>query len=62
MVFNRWGELQFESFDINKGWDGSYKERPVQIDVYVWKLNAEPKYNSVVALPSKLMGTIAVVK
>ena len=62
MGFNRWGELLFESFDIDKGWDGSYKGRPVQIDVYVWKLNVEPKYNSDVALPSKLMGTIAVVK
>ena len=37
MIFNRWGELLFESFDINIGWDGYYRDKPVQQDVYVWK-------------------------
>jgi gliding motility-associated-like protein len=39
MIFNRWGELIFESFDINEGWDGTYMGNEVQIDVYVWKLD-----------------------
>ena len=38
MIFNRWGELLFTSDDINKGWDGTYKGQPVQIDTYVWKV------------------------
>ena len=33
-IFNRWGELIFESNDITKGWDGTYKGEPVPIDVY----------------------------
>ncbi len=36
-VFNRWGELIFESFDPNIGWDGYYRDELVQQDVYVWK-------------------------
>jgi len=36
-IFNRWGELIFESFDINIGWDGYYRDQLVQQDVYVWK-------------------------
>jgi gliding motility-associated-like protein len=39
MIFNRWGELIFESYDINNGWDGTYMGNEVQIDVYVWKLD-----------------------
>ena len=38
MIFNRWGELIFESTDINTGWDGYYKETICQADVYVWKV------------------------
>ncbi len=40
MVFNRWGELIFESDDINTGWDGYYRGKLCQQDVYVYKANA----------------------
>ncbi len=33
-IFNRWGELIFESSDFANGWDGKYKGDPAQIDVY----------------------------
>ncbi|MDG1333696.1 MAG: PKD domain-containing protein [Crocinitomicaceae bacterium] len=38
MIFNRWGELIFECFDPNCGWDGTYKGRPVQTGTYAWKI------------------------
>ena len=41
MIFNRWGELIFESFDVNIGWDGLYRDQPAQQDVYVWKVNGK---------------------
>lgn len=34
-VFNRWGELIFESTDLNIGWDGYYRDRISPQDVYV---------------------------
>ncbi|MFZ5553989.1 MAG: PKD domain-containing protein [Bacteroidota bacterium] len=37
-IFNRWGELIFESTDINKGWDGTYMGKEAAIDVYIWKV------------------------
>ncbi len=37
-IFNRWGELVFESKDVNIGWDGYYKNKLSQSDVYVYKL------------------------
>ncbi len=51
-IYNRWGELVFESDDIAivcnrletcigiKGWDGTYKGRPQEMDVYVYTMKA----------------------
>jgi PKD repeat protein len=36
-VFNRWGELIFESFDVEKGWDGYYNGKLCEQGVYIWK-------------------------
>lgn len=38
LIFNRWGELFFESNNLDTSWDGTYKGKVVQIDVYVWKI------------------------
>jgi gliding motility-associated-like protein len=37
-IFDRWGNLIFQSNDITKGWDGTYKNNACQEDVYVWKI------------------------
>ncbi|PKP45207.1 MAG: hypothetical protein CVT95_09270, partial [Bacteroidetes bacterium HGW-Bacteroidetes-12] len=39
LIFNRWGELIFESHKLDDGWDGTYKKTLVEVGVYVWKLN-----------------------
>ncbi len=39
MIFDRWGELLFETDDTTKGWNGYYKNNLVQQDVYVWKVD-----------------------
>ena len=44
MVFNRWGQLLFETRDPEKGWDGYYQGRLCQQDVYVYRIIA--KYSS----------------
>jgi len=38
-IFNRWGELLFESWDKNIGWDGYYKGRLAKSDVYIYRLD-----------------------
>jgi gliding motility-associated-like protein len=35
-IFNRWGQLVFETTDPNKKWDGTYKNIELQPDNYVW--------------------------
>ena len=37
-VFDRWGELVFESTDVNSGWDGMYQGRKLDPDVYDYYL------------------------
>ncbi|MFK8045048.1 MAG: choice-of-anchor L domain-containing protein [Crocinitomicaceae bacterium] len=37
-VYNRWGELVFESFDPNFEWDGFYGGKEVPFGVYVYKV------------------------
>ncbi|MFK8045361.1 MAG: gliding motility-associated C-terminal domain-containing protein, partial [Crocinitomicaceae bacterium] len=38
-VFNRFGELIFESFDPEGYWDGEYGGQTVQEGAYIWKLD-----------------------
>jgi gliding motility-associated-like protein len=40
LIFDRWGNLLFESRDPEFGWDGTYKGKPCQQDVYIYKLAA----------------------
>ncbi|MCB0760495.1 MAG: PKD domain-containing protein [Flavobacteriales bacterium] len=36
-IFNKWGELLFESSDPKVGWDGYYRGQLCREDVYAWK-------------------------
>jgi gliding motility-associated-like protein len=37
-IFNRWGELIFDTKDIQGGWDGTYNGVAVQSGTYTWKV------------------------
>ncbi len=37
-IFNRWGELIYNTKSMTDSWDGTYKNVPVQIDTYIWKI------------------------
>ena len=38
-VFNRWGQMVFESNDINRGWDGTKDGTMLNQGVFVYKVN-----------------------
>jgi gliding motility-associated-like protein len=38
LIFNRWGEIMFQTTDKNEKWDGTYKGEPAQQDVYAYLL------------------------
>ena len=47
MIYNRIGELIFESNDLAKGWDGTYFQRQVQQDVYAYIIEYKDYNNNV---------------
>ena len=38
LIYDRWGEKIFETNDMNEGWNGVYKSRLCEQDVYVYKI------------------------
>ncbi|MFN8166203.1 MAG: gliding motility-associated C-terminal domain-containing protein [Bacteroidia bacterium] len=39
-IYNRWGEVIFESTNAKSQWDGTFQGKPVQQDVYVYQVFA----------------------
>lgn len=61
LIFNRWGEIIFESRDKDHHWDGIYREEPMPIGVYAWIITYEgdsEEYRG----PYKLEGSVTVVR
>jgi len=58
-IYNRWGQLVFETDDAAKAWDGSFKGNTVPIGVYTYFIEATAKTNNEIV---KYSGKITVVK
>lgn len=46
-VYNRWGQLVFETHDALKGWDGYQRSTPAEMQTLVWMLEAIGADNNV---------------
>lgn len=58
LIFNRWGELLFESHDIHVGWDGTYGGRMCQDGTYIWKV----RYEDLEGEPHVLVGHVNLIR
>jgi gliding motility-associated-like protein len=38
-IFNRWGQMVFETKDVTQGWDGTYQGKPSPSGTYVYRLD-----------------------
>jgi len=47
-VFNKWGELVFESNNPDIGWDGTRNGSLVPDGVYIWKINAKEAHSPII--------------
>ncbi len=54
-IFDRYGKLVFQSNDILKSWDGTYKGKPQPAGNYVWILQALNRYDRVVQMQGSVM-------
>jgi len=57
-IYNRWGELIFESTNAAQHWDGSYKGKVVPQGVYVYQLSA----HAITGQHASKKGTVTVVE
>lgn len=39
-IFNRWGQMVFESKQVNDGWDGTFNGQPLNSEVFVYYVRA----------------------
>lgn len=45
LIYNKWGQLLYETNDITKGWNGTFNGEPSQMDVYSYVITYElPSY------------------
>ena len=59
-IFDRWGNLIYETRDFNKGWDGRANGGVdiAQIDTYVWKVS----FNDLLRKNHKYMGHVSLIR
>jgi len=57
-IYNRWGELIFQSFDPNGSWDGYYGGSKSQDGVYIWKI----LYADLNGVKGELVGHVTLLK
>jgi gliding motility-associated-like protein len=58
-IYNRWGQLLFQTSNWKKGWDGTFNGRPQETGVYVWFLvYDDPDKNTT----RQLKGTVALIR
>jgi gliding motility-associated-like protein len=55
-IYNRWGELMFNTVDPAKGWDGKYKGQDPVMDAYVYVIKA----TSYSGKPYTFTGTVTI--
>ena len=58
-VFNRYGQMIFETKDKNKGWDGTFKGVRQPYDGYVWLIQYKTAVNNKL---QKLQGTVLLIR
>jgi gliding motility-associated-like protein len=59
LIFNRWGELVYETNDMNKGWDGrTFSGEKAYDGVYTWLL----RYNAIDSYDQKRTGTVTLIR
>ena len=46
-IFNRWGELLYETNNLTHGWNGTYQGKLVRNGVYIWTISLKDQYTGV---------------
>ncbi|PLX03684.1 MAG: hypothetical protein C0595_06245 [Marinilabiliales bacterium] len=44
MIYNRWGQIIYETNEVDKGWNGSYKNKKQSSGLYIYRLTYQNVY------------------
>lgn len=58
-IFNRYGQMIFETKDYTKTWDGTLNGKPVPVGTYYYILNY---FNPGLAIPERFAGSITIIR
>jgi gliding motility-associated-like protein len=58
-IYNKWGELIFESYDSKTGWDGTYGSKIAKSDTYLWSIEFIEMGENV---PRQILGHLSLLK
>ena len=60
-IYNRWGQLIFQSEDINIGWNGQYKNQDLAEGIFVYNISYEGLVNTK-KVSKKLIGKVLLIR
>ncbi|MBI34858.1 MAG: hypothetical protein CMP67_05770 [Flavobacteriales bacterium] len=61
-IYNRWGELIFQTTQMNQGWDGRVNSQIAEIDAYVYKIRYQYLSETGGAKNESLVGTVLLMR
>ena len=62
LIYNRWGDMIYESNSIDNDWDGTFMGKEVQIDVYVYKIYYSYEDESGVVNEEQQVGRVSLIR
>lgn len=57
-IYNKWGKLIYESFNIYNGWDGKYNGNLCPQDIYIWTI----KWRDIKNKPYQKIGHVTLIQ
>ena len=61
-IYNRWGEMIFETSDINGGWDGKFHGNDVPTGVYFWLIRYNENRSSAQNIEKEIKGSVTLLR
>ena len=61
-IYNRWGEMIFETSDVNGGWDGKLHGNDVPTGVYFWLIRYNENRSSALNIEKEIKGSVTLLR
>lgn len=61
-IFDRWGQMIFETYDIHEGWDGNFNGEPCPTGNYVWRIDYQGQGTESPGKKGSDVGTVMLVR